>query len=282
MSMVISGIFLGGFYALIAFGLQIIYGQLDIINLAHGEFVVIAGYVTYFLYTLFGIDPHLSIIPNIFIGAGLGIGLYYLVKNVRQKILNTLILTFGLSILLQNAILIFFGDKRLSMSVDYLLESVNIGGASISYGQIDAMIIAIISISLVYIFLRKTDMGRSIRATSQNRVAAKLMGIDTAMSDKLAFMLGGSLAGVAGSIFTVIFYLHPYVGFDYTIKAFIIVVFAGTGTVAGLLFSGMIFGIIETVAATSLGMMWQNFFGLIIFFIIMLFRPQGLFGVKEE
>jgi branched-chain amino acid transport system permease protein len=278
----LSGLLEGGDYALYSLGLAFVFGILRIINLAHGEVVVLGGYVAYWLLVKWGVSPLLSLPLAAAAGGGAGLVTYRVfLGRVRQAPeLNTLILTFGINVFLANLFLqLWTGDLR-SIEVDALQRPLSLGPIRVSTGELVAFLFAMAAVLGVQLFLSRTRAGRAIRVTAIDRDSAALAGIDVERVDRRAFVIGGVLAGVAGPLLGVLTHLSPGVGGPLTVKAFILTVLAGVGSISGLIAAGMILGVGEAMTVTFLSSSMRELFGFVLFLVILLARPSGLFGQK--
>jgi branched-chain amino acid transport system permease protein len=275
-----SGILIGGVYALIGIGLTIIFGVMRVINFAHGELLMIGMYLTYFLYAVFHVDPFLSIlitIPLMFLYGA------FLQKTFVNRILgalpqNQILLTIGLGLIMSNAIMLAFTSDYKILTTSYSSSSVNVMGISISTPLVISFsITAAITVAL-YWFLLKTDTGQAIRATAQDREAARLMGINVKRMSILAFGLGAALAGTAGALISPTYYIYPQVGSAFTLKAFVITVLGGMGSVVGATLGGILIGVAESVGGVYIGSGWKEVIVFVLFLLVLLFKPSGLFG----
>jgi branched-chain amino acid transport system permease protein len=280
MQAIISGILVGGVYALIGIGLTIIFGVMRVINFAHGELMMVGMYMTYFLFTLAGIDPFVSIvitIPLMFIFGGI------LQKVFINRIIGTLpqnqiLLTIGLGLIMSNSIMLAFTSDYKILTTSYSSSSVSIAGISVSEPLTISFVITAVITAVLYWFLMKTDMGQAMRATSQDREAAQLMGINVQRMSILAFGLGASLAGTAGALISPTYYIFPQVGSAFTLKAFVIVVLGGMGSVIGATLGGIIIGVVESVGAVTISSDWKDVLVFTIFLLVLLVKPSGLMG----
>jgi branched-chain amino acid transport system permease protein len=278
----LSGLLEGGDYALYSLGLAFVFGILRIINLAHGEVVVLGGYVSYWLLVKWGVSPLLSLPLAALAGGGAGLVTYRVfLGRVRQAPeLNTLILTFGIHVFIANVFLqLWTGDLR-SIEVDLLQRPLSLGPIRASVGELVAFVIAVAAVLGVQLFLSRTRAGLAIRVTAIDRDSAALAGIDVARVDRRAFAIGGVLAGVAGPILGVLTHVSPGTGGPLTVKAFILTVLAGVGSISGLIVAGVILGIGEAMTVTFLSSSLRELFGFVLFLVILLARPSGLFGQK--
>ena len=280
MQAIISGILVGGVYALIGIGLTIIFGVMRVINFAHGELMMVGMYMTYFLFTLAGIDPFVSIvitIPLMFVFGGI------LQKVFINRIIGTLpqnqiLLTIGLGLIMSNSIMLAFTSDYKILTTSYSSASVSIAGISVSEPLTISFLITAVITAVLYWFLMKTDMGQAMRATSQDREAAQLMGINVQRMSILAFGLGASLAGTAGALISPTYYIFPQVGSAFTLKAFVIVVLGGMGSVIGATLGGIIIGVVESVGAVTISSDWKDVLVFAIFLLVLLVKPSGLMG----
>ncbi len=276
----ISGILIGGVYALIGIGLTMIFGVMRIINFAHGDILMVGMYVTFFLFTLLHVDPFASILitgPLLFLFGAL------LQKVVVNRVLgalpqNQILLTIGLGLIMSNTVMLAFTSDYKILTTKYSSSSVKLGGISISSPLVISFLITAVITAGLYWFLLKTDTGQAIRATAQDREAARLMGINVTRMSILAFGLGSALAGTAGALISPTYYIFPQVGSIFTLKAFVIVVLGGMGSVIGATLGGVLIGIAESVGGVYFGAGWKEVVVFVLFLLVLLFKPSGLLG----
>jgi len=281
---VVSGVLTGSLYAMIAVGLTIVFGVMRIINMAHGEMVMLGMFGAYWGYTLWQIDPFVSAllwVPLMFV-FGAGVHRLLLRKIIPSGELNTLLYTAGLSLLIANLALFFWtGDYR-TINLAYALTPARPFGISISVPLAIAFAIAILVTTALYVFLSRTDTGRAIRATAQNPDSAALMGVNVARIDTITFALGTALAGAAGVLLAPSLYLYPTVGEILVVKCFVIVVLGGLGSVPGAIAGGVLLGLVESLGAVYVSVAYKDTIGFVLFLLVLLFRPAGLFGVGKS
>jgi branched-chain amino acid transport system permease protein len=280
MQSLISGILIGGVYALIGIGLTMIFGVMRIINFAHGDLLMLGMYATFYIFTLLHIDPFLSIVlvaPLLFIwGAILQKGIINRVLNALPQ--NQILLTIGLGLIMSNSIMLAFTSDYKILTTTYSSASTTIAGISISKQLLISFTITCAITVALYWFLLKTDTGQAIRATAQDREAARLMGINVRRMSILAFGLGSALAGTAGALISPTYYIFPQVGSVFTLKAFVITVLGGMGSVVGATLGGVLIGVAESVGGVYFGSGWKEVVVFVLFLLVLLFKPSGLLG----
>jgi branched-chain amino acid transport system permease protein len=275
---------MGALYAMIGIGLTIVFGVMRIINLAHGEFVMLGMFGAFWSQKLWGFDPFLSILvwaPLLFL-LGVLVYRFLLRKIIPGGELNTLLYTAGLSLLVANlALLLWTGDYR-TIALAYAVTPMRPLGIAVPAALAIAFGVAVLITVSLWLFLGRTDIGRAIRATSQNREAAVLMGIDVERVAAVAFGLGTALAGAAGVLLAPSLYLYPTVGELLIVKSFVIVVLGGLGSVPGAIAGGILLGLVESLGAVYVSTTYKDGLGYVIFLLVLLYRPSGLFGVGKS
>jgi len=276
----ISGILQGGTFALVGIGLTLIFGVMRIINFAHGDLLMVGMYLTYFAFKLLGIDPYVSLL--------LSLPLMFMLGAVIQKVFinrvldalpqNQILLTIGIGLVLSNLAMMFFTSDYRILSTSYSSSSVKVAGLSISVPLLLSFAVTAAITAALYLFLLKTDTGQAIRATAQDRDAAQLMGINVKRMSLLATGLGTALAGAAGALISPTYYIYPQVGGAFTLKAFVVVVLGGMGSIVGATLGGVVVGVTESVAASCVSSGLKEIFVFILFLLVLLFRPAGLLG----
>jgi branched-chain amino acid transport system permease protein len=282
-SAAINGLLIGGIYTLVASGLTLIYGVLHIINFAHGSLLMLAMFGVYYLLMKLGIDPYMSLlimVPAMYL---LGYLLYKLLigRLSQGKDENILLITLGLSILIENLALMFFkGDTR-TISVSYSDTMVELGPTLVSLPKIISFGAAMALCAALGLFIQRTDTGRAIRAVAKERVGARLVGIDVERVFAISFGIGLATLGAAACLLMPIFYVSPTTGHVFVMVAFTVVVLGGMGSFLGAVIGGLIVGLTESFGGLFLGESLGQIGISLIFILILLFRPSGLFGAKR-
>ncbi len=278
--LIINGLLLGGIYALISVGLTLIFGVLEIINFAHGEFLMLGMYASFWLFQLLGVDPYLGlliVIPSFFL-VGLVVQRIIIQPIIDAPPLNQIFATVGLSIVLQNAALFFWKADYRTVRTDYSSLVLKAGDLMISFPRLVAFVLALTMIAALLIFLKKTYTGKAITALAQQRRAAMLMGININRTYQIAFGIGIACVGAAGAILIPIYYAFPTVGALFVLIAFVVVILGGYNSLVGALVGGLIIGLVEAFSGFFLSPHLKEAVYFVIFILILLFRPTGLFG----
>ena len=281
---IVSGLLTGSLYAMIGVGLTVIFGVMRIINMAHGDMVMLGMYGSFLALTYMKIDPFLSIIIWIPIAFLIGVFIYrFLLKAiVPAGELNTLLYTAGLSLFIANFVLLIgTGDYR-TIKLKYAIMPLRPFGIAVPIPLAIAFGMAILITIALYWFLVRTDTGRAIRATSQEPEAAALMGVNVDRMAIITFALGTALACGAGVLLAPSLYLYPTVGEILVAKCFVIVVLGGLGSVPGAIAGGLLLGVAESLGAVYVSVAYKDAIGLVMFLLVLLFRPSGLFGVGKS
>jgi len=278
--LIINGLLLGGIYALISIGLTLIFGVLEIINFAHGEFLMLGMYAAYWLFTLYGVDPYLSlmIILPLFFLIGLFVQRVTIQPIIDAPPLNQIFMTVGLSMVLQNAALFFWKADYRTVRTAYSALALKTGGLIVSFPRLVAFVLAMMAIAALLLFLKKTYTGKAIRAFAQERRAAMLMGINVYRTYQIAFGIGIACVGVAGAMLIPVYYAFPTVGSLFVLIAFVVVILGGYNSLIGALIGGLIIGLVEAFSGFFLSPHLKEAVYFVIFILILLFRPTGLFG----
>lgn len=283
LQLLVQGVLLGGIYGLIAMGLSLIFGVMGVINFAHGQLMVMAMYVSYWIFVLLGIDPYLSLFVVAAIIFLLGYGIQSTLVN---RILDypeaiQVLPLVSLGLILENVALLFWGPDPRSPQTAMGLKTLWIGEVMIDVSRLIAFVLAIVITILIFILLKKTNIGKSIRAASDNRMGAILVGIDVDRIHNFSFGLGAATTAAAGALLLPLMPLSPHIGHEFTLTAFIVVILGGMGNLLGALVGGLILGVAESTSTLFLPATLKHAVSFGILIIIMLFRPQGLFGGKK-
>jgi branched-chain amino acid transport system permease protein len=278
---IVSGVLLGAVYALLAIGLNLIFGVMRVINVAHGDLMMLGSYTTFWLFTLWGVNPLISLVVAMAVMFALGAVLQRVVveRVVGQPLLVSLLLTFGLSSFLTGAALnLWTANYR---SVPAFTGSVPVAGLALSLPRVIAFGVALVITVLVYLFLKRARIGKAIRATSQNAEVALVCGIDVARIRLLAFGLGTALAAAAGSLLAVMYTVYPEMGRTFLLKAFAIIVLGGLGSFGGAFLGALALGVAEALASFAWTAQVAEGVAYALLIAVLLARPSGLFGVRE-
>jgi branched-chain amino acid transport system permease protein len=279
---VLNGLTTGAVYALVALGLTLIYGVLHIINFAHGAALMMALYGVYFLKASLGIDPYLALpimVPVMF-AAGYALQRGIVNRASHGKDENILLVTLGLSIVLENVALLAFKSDTRTIDTPYALATVAIGPAMIAVPKLVAFAGALVASGLLLWIMRGTDLGRAIRAVAREKQGARLVGIDVDHVYAMSFGIGLACLGAAACFLLPAYYVNPLVGNGFVLVAFTIVVLGGMGSFAGALAGGLLIGVVESLGGLWFGESLGQIGIFLLFIAVLLFRPQGLFGAK--
>ena len=280
---VLNGLMFGSIYALVALGLTLIYGVLHIINFAHGALLMLALYAAYFLFSLAGIDPYLALVIVVPVSFVFGYVLYRwgIGKLAQGKDQNILLITLGLSIVFENGALFFFSADQQVINVSYAYDSVDLGVVLLALPKVISFFASLVICLLLWTWMKTTDMGKAIRAVAKERQGARLVGSDVEHIFAVSYGVGVACLGAAGCLLLPSFYVDPFTGNIFVIVAFTIVVLGGMGSFIGALVGGFIIGVTESVGGMFLGESLGQIGISVIFILILLFRPTGLFGARQ-
>ncbi len=278
------GLLLGGLYGLAAAGLSLIFGVLKVLNVAHGELIMVGGYAAFWLFALLGLDPFLALLLVVPLSAALGIVLYgtlfgFVVRLPEEtRVKNSLLVGFGLALAFHAlAVRLFTADER-AIPTAYGGQVLRLGGLAVPVVRLASLLLAALLIGALHLFLSRGRWGRAIRATAEDWEAASLVGIDVRRAYLLAFAIGTALAGAAGNLVSVGYSVSPVIGLEWTLKALIVVVLAGLGSMVGTFVGGLVLGLAEAGSAFAFGGPYREVVGLLLFVCVLVARPQGLFG----
>lgn len=279
---VINGILFGAVYGTIGIGFSLVWGVMNIINLAHGSFIMIGAYLSYTFYTSYGIDPFLSIpiVMLILFIIGYAIQRFLLNLVVRGSIFITLTFTFGLQILIANICLLLWKADFRSINLSYSSLSLSLGGAVIPLVRFGIFIVAVILTLLFYVFMKRTKVGLAISATAQNYEGAKVVGVNVKSIYSITMGVSAALAGVSGALIIPIMSINPFIGGPLIGKAFVISVLGGLGSTFGALAGGLVLALVETIGTIVIPSSFQNLLGFVVLVLVLVFMPQGLLGKR--
>lgn len=276
----INGVLLGGLYAVMALGLALVWGVLNIVNLAHGAFIMLGAYLAWHLYTYLGIDPFLGLPLTAIIMFCVGYALQRSLLNlvVRAPMFNTLLITFGLEVVLTYLAQLAFSADFRTINPSYAGDSIALGPLVVPLARLMAFGVAVVLTVGVWLFLLHTKLGRAIRATSQNLVAARLYGVEPRHLYAVTFGIGIGLAGAAGCLYGTVSQINPYIGATLTAKCFAISIIGGLDNPLGVLVGGLVLGIIESLTVLYIGATFGDVASFGVLVLVLIVRPSGLLG----
>ncbi|HSB72143.1 MAG TPA: branched-chain amino acid ABC transporter permease [Candidatus Methylomirabilis sp.] len=280
----VLGCLIGGLYGLAAVGLSLVFGVLKVLNVAHGELIMLGGYGAFWLFALLGLDPFVSLLLVLPLSLLLGLGLYgalfgFVVRaDEETRVKNSLLIGFGLALTLQAlAVRLWTADER-SIDIPYGGAAISVGGLSIPLVRLASLALAFALTGGLHLLLTHWRWGKAIRAAAEDWRAALLTGIDVRRAYLLAFAIGTGLAGAAGTLVSVGYSISPTIGLEWTLKALIVVVLAGLGSMFGTFLGGLLLGVAEAASAAAFGGPYREMAGLVLFVVVLVLRPRGLFG----
>ena len=277
----VNGILLGGFYSLMGMGQNIIFGVMNIVNFCHGEMLMVGMYITYVLYTYFGVDPYvaLPIVAVLMFGLGALIQSTLITPSLKTKsFTNLLFLTVGLGLLLTNGALVIFGSTYYKIITPYSQTYIPLGPVTIALPRLVSFLILIVVAIALFAFLKYSTTGKQIRAVSQNPIGAEVVGINVKKIYILTYGLGVALAGIAGSLLTQFYTIYPTAGASFGFRALIVVVVGGLGSIPGAFLGGLLLGIIEALAKAYISTQLANSIVFAVLIVVLLVKPAGLLG----
>jgi branched-chain amino acid transport system permease protein len=281
-----NGLLIAGLYAAVTLGLTLVLGVMGIVNFAHGEMVMLGAYNTFWLFSLLGVDPLLSIALSGLLLFFIGLFIYrFTIRPIlNDPPLNQLLLTLGISIFLQNLAMIFWKTDSRSVMTAYSGISLSLGEVHVGLTRLLTFLIAVGLTLFLLLFLYKARPGKAMRAVSENNTASWLIGINVQRTYLLAFGVACALAGAAGALVSTVMYTYPMVGFKLSLKAFCILVLGGLGNIPGALFGSVILGLTESFVGTYVpeGSGWAEGISFILIMIILIIKPTGLVGTRRE
>jgi branched-chain amino acid transport system permease protein len=280
----VSGLLVGGMYGLVALGLALSFGVLKVLNVAHGELLMLGGYASFYAFTAWGIDPFLSLplatVGGFIFGAVLYLILFRFVtrSEIHTRIKNSLLISFGLVLVLQALAVRFFTADERTITTSYASEAITVGVIRIPVVRLAGLVVAVVAALLVEMLLTRTRFGQALRATSEDWTRSALTGVDVNRIYLVAFAISAALAAAAGSLVSLGYSVSPSIGLGWTLKALIVVVLAGLGSMRGIIVAGLFLGLMEGLAGVWLGGQYREVAALILFLVVLSFRPQGFFG----
>ncbi|MEM2226753.1 MAG: branched-chain amino acid ABC transporter permease [Candidatus Bathyarchaeia archaeon] len=278
-----NALLLGGVYALIAAGFNVIYGVMDVINCAQADMMMIAMYIGFWMFELYGAHPLLATfiaVPLLF-AVGMLTQRVVIDRLLGAPLFIQAIATIGLGYAIQNLALLFWREDYRMIWTEYTTSTIDVGFISLSFPRLVAFASSLLIIAILYFILTKTDFGRIIRATSQNREAAMLMGINVKRVYAIVFGIGVACAGIAGVLTSTFYYIYPTVGSVFLLRMFVVVVLGGCGNVLASIAGGLIVGFSEGVGAFVLSPSWKEAIYMAVFLIVLAIKPTGIFGEKK-
>jgi branched-chain amino acid transport system permease protein len=278
-----SGLLQGGSYALIALGLALVFGTMKVINLAHGELVLLAAYIAYTMESGYGLGPMFAIPVALVVVSLASAGVYGIVSRIKKdREINSLILTFGIGVILTNVILLVWKADVRSTSSSWLQEAFVAGPFYSMRSEVIFFAVSLVLMAGLWWWLSRSWYGRALRAVSSNRDAAKLMGIAPGRTELVSFLVAGVLAAFAGVALYCYGVIQPAYGGALTIKAFIITVLAGVGSIPGVLLGALLLGVAEALTVTLASSALQELAGMGLFLLVLFVMPNGLFGAVRR
>jgi branched-chain amino acid transport system permease protein len=277
---IINGVLTGALYALVGMGMALIFGVMRIVNFAHGAFLMVGMYVTYLLFQRAGLSPYYAFFIAGAVLFVLGYGTYKgLLQPIRrQSDFMQILLTSGVGLILTDGVQVIFGADYHQINMPLLNRNFRFGPFTVSAPWLLSFGIAAVLIALLYLFVMRTSTGRAVRAIAQNSEVAPLVGINVNRIQALSFAIGTAAAGISGGLLLPVFYLYPTVGEEFTLKAFVVVVLGGMGSIAGAALGGLVLGVVESLTSLYWGNQWATVVDFMIFLLVLSARPDGIFG----
>ncbi|RJX24487.1 MAG: branched-chain amino acid ABC transporter permease [Dethiobacter sp.] len=278
------GIMIGAIYGLVGSGLALMFGVMKYLNIAHGTFIMLGGYASYWLFTLWGLDPFKSIPLVLLIMFTMGIVVYKIVFSplvkvfhVGERIQNSMLITFGLLLIIDNTVTWLWTSDVRSITTSYTGSTFRLYSVNLPYNSLIGFGLALLALLCLHLIINNTYYGKSIRATTQDWEGATLMGINVDYTYLISSGVTFALSGVAGIVIATSYSITPSGGLEWLLKAMIVLVLAGEGKTKGILAAGLFLGVVEAVGVSLVGSAYREVFGLLAFILVLLFRPQGLF-----
>jgi branched-chain amino acid transport system permease protein len=286
LQLLFAGLIIGGIYALIAVGLNLIYGTMRLLNIAHGELIMLGAYIAFWLYTLYGVSPLISMVIVLVCSAVIGLIICRfiflpIIKTSKSIVIlesNSLLIFFGLSIIFSNlASLLWTADIQ---GYSYMTKVITVAGVPLMYNRLLAFGVSLIVCLVCYFLIQKTMLGKAIRALIQDREASQIVGINTNFIYYVSFCIAFAMAGLAGCLLSMFYEITPFMGMPYTIIAFIVIVLGGLGNIFGSLLGGFLLGLFETIGVSITSPGLRPILSYSLFILVILIRPEGIFSRK--
>lgn len=278
----VFGLLLGGLYGLGAVGLSLVFGVLAVLNVAHGELIMLGGYVSVWLFTLWRVDPFVSVLvagPALFLVGAVLFRLFFrrLVSYAEEdRIKTSILIGFGLALVVQTLAILAWGADERAVTPPYAGTVMTLGNIVVPLSRLGALVLAFLVMGGVHLFLTRTRVGTALRATADDEQGAVLVGIPIGTAYLRAFALGSALAGVAGALVSVSDAVSPAIGLHWTLKALIVIVLGGMGNILGTFVAGLFLGLAEATSGFLLGNAYREVVGLLLFLVVLTVRPRGL------
>jgi branched-chain amino acid transport system permease protein len=280
---IVNGLMTGAIYALVALGLTLIYGVLHIINFAHGALLTVAMFAAFFTYQLFGLDPYMAaiVLTPVFFGLGYALQRFVIGPAAHGEDRNVLLVTLGLAVIIENALLYAFRADTRTINLPYAFNVVEIGPAFVAVPRVIAFAAVIVVALVLWLIMRWTETGKAIRAVAKEKLGAELSGIHVAHIYAVTFGLGTACLAIAACLLIPTYYVNPSAGNAFVLIAFTIVVLGGMGSVVGALVGALFVGVVESLSGLYLGESLGQIGIFAMFILVLLFRPNGLFGERS-
>ena len=285
---VLIGIAVGALYGLVALGFGLIMGVMKFVNIAHGSFIIIGGYVAYWLFTLLGIDPYLSIPAVMLVMFVMGLMLYKLLfspllkyPRAEMRLDKSLLITFGVTWILDNTVTILWTPDTRSIVTSYTGSTIDIFGAKLGFTGLAGLILAVLVAVVLHILLTRTYFGKHVRAATEDSGAASLSGVNVQGTYLISCGIAAALAGVAGVVIVSSYSIAPSGGLNWLLTAMVVIVLAGEGNITYILPAGLILGLVQSISTLFMSPAYQQPISLIIFILVLMFRPNGLFARRR-
>jgi len=282
LAVVLNGLMTGAIYALVALGLTLIYGVLHIINFAHGALLTAAMFAVFFAHQLLGLDPYIAaiFIAPLFFLLGYGLQRFIIGPAAHGEDRNIMLITLGLAVVIENALLYAFRADTRTINLSYAFNVVEVGSAFLAVPRIVAFIVVFAVALSLWLMMRWTDTGKAIRAVAKEKLGAELAGIEVAHIYAVTFGIGTACVAIAACLLIPSYYVNPHAGNAFVLIAFTVVVLGGMGSVPGALIAGLFVGVVESLSGYYLGESLGQISIFVVFILVLLFRPSGLFGER--